>query len=205
MDVLEKIFGSAAKVKVMRLFLFNPNSNFNLDQVVSRARISPQAARAVLRPLQDIGLIKSKVFFKTERRKEGKKRVEVKKKVKGWCLNDGFSYLLPLQSFLINASPLSEKTIIRKFSRAGTIKLLVISGVFLHEKDSRVDILVVGDALRKSVIDSAIKDIEAELGKELSYSVFETKDFQYRIGMYDKLVRDILDYPHKKIVNRIGA
>lgn len=205
MDILEKIFGSAAKVKVMRLFLFNPNTNFSLDQIINRARISPQAARAVLRPLNDVGMIRARTFYKTERRKEGRKRVEIKKKVRGWCLNENFSYLIPLQSFLINASPLKEKAIIKRFNRVGNVKLLIISGIFLHEKDSRVDILIVGDGLRRPTLETKIKEIEAELGKELTYSVFETGDFQYRLRMYDKLVRDILDYPHKKLINRLGV
>lgn len=204
MDILEKIFGSAAKVKVMRLFLFNPNTNFDLDQIISRTRISPQAARAVLKPLQDIQLIKQRTFIKVEKRKEGRKRVEVRKKVKGWYLNDGFSYLTPLQSFLINVTPLQDQAILRKFNRVGKVKLLVVAGVFIQDKDSRVDILIVGDGIRRSTLETVIKETEAELGKELTYSVFETSDFNYRLGMYDKLVRDILDYPHKKIVNRLG-
>jgi hypothetical protein len=42
--------------------------------------------------------------------------------------------------------------------------------------------------------------MEAEIGGELSYAVFETKEFLYRLNMYDKLVRDILDYPHEVVV-----
>ena len=215
MDILEKIFGSAAKVKIMRLFLFNPNKPFGLEQIVNRAKISPQAARLNLRLLESIRLIRPKAFLKEEKvqknggngNKKGgksKKTVIVKKRVRGWILNENFLYLQPLQSFLINVSPLQDRAIISKFNRMGKIKLLIVSGVFIQEKDSRVDILIVGDLLRRGAIDSTIKDIEAELGRDLTYSVFETKDFQYRLGMYDKLIRDILDYPHKKLVNRLS-
>jgi len=44
--------------------------------------------------------------------------------------------------------------------------------------------------------------LEAEIGKELVYAVFSSKDFSYRLGMYDRFVHDILDYPHEKILNR---
>ena len=50
-----------------------------------------------------------------------------------------------------------------------------------------------------------MKIIESEIGKELRYAYFSTEDFQYRLSMCDKLTRDILDYPHKKILNKLGA
>lgn len=223
MDILEKIFGSAAKVKIMRLFLFNPNTPFDLAKIVERAKITSQAARLNIRLLENAHLIRPRTFVKDDKKAEklgegegrrrgtgnkmagrGRKSVTIKKRVRGWILNENFSYILPLQSFLVQASPLQDQIIVRKFNRTGKIKLLIISGVFIQEKDSRVDILVVGDGLRRGIIETTIKDMEAELGKDIAYSVFETKDFQYRLGMYDKLIRDILDYPHKKLVNRLG-
>ena len=63
MEILEKIFGSAAKVKIMRLFLFNPEIPFDLDKTTVRAKITPQAARLNIRMLEQAGLLKSKVFF----------------------------------------------------------------------------------------------------------------------------------------------
>jgi len=221
----------------MRLFLFNPEIPFDLDKTTVRAKITPQAARLNIRMLEQAGLLKSKVFIKTEKvkvggnsngngkanGKSGKKGkngkiknkknqkaptpvriVMMKKRVRGWVLNESFPYLDALQGFLIQASPLQDQMITRKFNRAGKIKLLIISGVFLHEKESRVDVLIVGDELRKGTIDSTVKDMEAELGKDITYAMFETKDFQYRLGMYDKLIRDILDYPHRKLVNKLG-
>lgn len=218
MDILEKIFGSAAKVKIMRLFLFNPSAPFDLVKIIERAKITPQAARLNIRLLENAHLIRPRTFVKDGRKTENAEKAgtgnrnagrnhkptAIKKRVRGWVLNENFSYLLPLQSFLVQASPLQDQIIVRKFNRVGKVKLLIISGVFIQEKDSRVDILVVGDGLRRGTIETTIKDMEAELGKDIAYSVFETKDFQYRLGMYDKLIRDILDYPHKKLVNRLG-
>jgi len=62
----------------------------------------------------------------------------------------------------------------------------------------------VGDNLKRGAIDSVVRGIEAELGKEIIYSVFETDDFKYRLSMFDKLIRDILDFPHQKIVDRLN-
>lgn len=207
MDILEKLFGSVAKVRMMRLFLFNPSTHYDIDYLVSKAKISPQDAKVNVKLLNEIKLIKTRIFPKEIvilPKKKGEKKRIVKRRVKGWILNETFPYMNALQSFLIHVSPLQDQMIIRKFNRTGKIKLLILAGVFIQDRDSRVDIFIVGDGLRRSAIDSTVKDIEAELGKDLTYSYFDTKDFQYRMTMYDKLVRDVLDFPHKKLVNKLG-
>ncbi len=168
----------------MRLFIFNPSLIFTASEVAHRAKIRPPAARSELSNLIKGGLIK--------------------KGAKGYTLNRSYRYLSAIGNFLIDATPLSEKEIVRKISSAGNIKLVLIAGVFLHNPDSRVDILIVGEHIKHSKLLSVISSIESELGKELRYAVFETSDFQYRMGIYDKLIRDILDSQHEKILNKLG-
>lgn len=178
------IFGSEAKVKLMRLFIFNPTLAFNIQEVRLRAKVSPGAVRKELNTLIKAGL--------------------VKKRGKHYQLNRSYRYLPAIGNFLIDANPLSEKEIIRRISSAGVIKLILISGVFLHNPDARVDMLVVGDHIKQGKLLAIMSSIEAELGKELRYAVFDTADFQYRLGIYDKLIRDILDSQHEKILNKLG-
>jgi hypothetical protein len=82
--------------------------------------------------------------------------------------------------------------------------MVIVSGVFIQDSDSRVDLLVVGDNLKSSAIERVVRTMEAEIGKELVFASFETADFHYRLGMYDKLIRDILDYPHQKLLDKLN-
>ncbi len=191
MEELSKLFGSEAKVKIMRLFLFNPETVFDTGEISERAKVEPPKVRREMSNLEKMGLVK--------RRSSTKKRGG-----HGFVLETQFPYLLQLQNFLINIEPLQPKEIIRKVSRIGNIKLIIIAGVFLQEAESRADLLVVGDGVKKGNLDGLIKTLESEIGKELRYVYFTTDDFKYRISMFDKLIRDILDYPHKKILNKIG-
>lgn len=192
METLGKLFGSEAKVKIMRLFLFNPETIFDGSEIGERAKVDISKVRREMSNLEKIGLVK--------------RRSSVKKKSgHGFILESQFPYLLPLQNFLINIEPLQPKEIIKKVSRIGSIKLIVIAGVFLQEPESRADLLIVGDGVRPANLENLIKTLESEIGKELRYAYFTTDDFKYRISMFDKLIRDILDYPHKKILNKIGA
>ena len=184
MKSVSHIFGGEAKVKTMRLFIFNPSLTLSFLEVAKRIKERVNVARRELRVLAKAGLIK--------------------RRARGFTLDPNYSHLRAIENFLVDATPITSAELIKKISRAGNIKLILTSGVFLHDQDSRVDLLVVGTHLKRAKLLSTIKSLEAELGKELRYAVFETVDFQYRLGVYDKLIRDILDYPHEKVLDKLG-
>ncbi|MEI6528723.1 MAG: hypothetical protein WCO10_03615 [bacterium] len=204
MQVLSKIFGGEARVKVMRLFLFNPENSFFIEQIANRARISEKEAWAEVELLEKSEMVKSRSTSQILEQKKRGKMVEVKRKAKCWQLNSNFEYLAPMKNLLISTRPLRGGEILKKLGSVGKLKLVIVSGVFIQDKDSRVDMLVVGDNLKKGTIDRILKNMEAEIGKEVNYATFETIDFQYRLGMCDKLIRDILDYPHQKLLDKTG-
>ena len=181
---ISHIFGGDAKVKIMRLFIFNPNLIFSSAEVSQRTKERSNIVRRELNTLTKAGLIK--------------------KRGKNYALNQSYTYLPAIENFLVDAAPLSDKEIIRRLTKVGSMKLILVSGVFLHDKDARVDILVVGDHLKQGMLETAMSYIESQLGKEIRFAAFETADFQYRMGIYDKLIRDILEYPHRKILNKLG-
>ncbi len=202
MEELAKLFGSESRVKLMRLFLLNPTQGFDLRDMVERSRVSKSNARRELNLLKNATLIVPTSFIKTEPGKKGKP--EKKRRVNGFTLNQKFKYLRELRAILVDAEFLTQKDILRRFKGVGRIKLFFVSGIFIQDPSSRVDFLLVGDNLKKQLIDKTIKSLEAEIGKQLSYAVFDTNEFTYRLSMYDKLIRDILDYPHERLIDTKG-
>ncbi len=108
-------------------------------------------------------------------------------------LDETFEYLGPLQTLLTHVSPTRNKQILHRLARAGKLKLVILSGFFIQNWDARVDLFIVGDNLRKGTLENIVRLIESEAGREVRYASFETADFKYRLGVYDKLVRDVLD------------
>jgi hypothetical protein len=88
--------------------------------------------------------------------------------------------------------------------RAGALRLVVLSGLFTGMAESQVDLVVVGDTIDERALSRTIQGLEAELGREIRYASFPTKDFRYRMGVYDRLLRDVFDYPHRLLVDKIG-
>lgn len=195
MEILSELFGGAARVKLMRLFLFHPHIVFDEEALEARSKVSRKELKRQLRELHAASLVSSRTVPK------GKKR-----KVQMWSLNEEFTYLPELKQLLINTALVRHGDVAKRFQKVGKIKLLVLTGVFIQqENDSRVDLLVVGDGIRKNALENAMKILESEVGKEISYAAFETADFKYRLSMYDKLIRDILDFPHEKLINKINV
>jgi len=212
MDILGKLFSSNAIVKIMRLFLLNPETPFENKDIIMRSKVSSSSLRTEISILHGIKFLSKKTFTKEipPRTKNGKVNPKAKiaragkKRVSGWVLNPQFTHLYALRLMLLNPESVNKQGILKRLSGTGKIKLVVLSGIFLREDSSRIDILVVGDNVSKKSIESALKHVESEVGKELRYAAMDTKEFNYRLGMYDKFIRDILDYPHEKLVDKIG-
>lgn len=203
METLEKLFGSASKVKIMKLFLFNKDKIFDKEALIEKTKISSSSITKEINLLEKIGFLKKKSFFK-EGKKKANGSVGKKKRVCGYLLNLEFKYLSSLQRMLVDSTPMEHKEITNRLSNLGKVKLVIVSGLFIHTDESRVDLLVVGDDISEKRFKTAISNIEADIGHPLRYSLFHTEDFKYRIGMCDRLVRDIFDYPHEVVVDKIG-
>jgi DNA-binding Lrp family transcriptional regulator len=204
MDTLAQLFGSAVKVKLMRLFLFNPEVVFSLSEIARRVKVPSNEVRKEITKLIATGIVKKRsVVREIHSRKKGNPPI-VKVHDLGYCLDQKFLYLQALKNLLITVSLHADSTLIKKFAPVGKLKLLIASGVFIQEWDTRIDLLIVGDDVDMTKLENVIKNIEAEVGKEISYSAFETEDFDYRLGIHDKLIRDILDAPHTVLIDRLG-
>ena len=203
-QILEKIFGSSARVKIMKLFLFNPEETFEKADIVKKTRASAANIQKELNLLESIGLIKKTSFFKEIVSKRASKVTTKKKRTKGFILKNDFIYLNHLKSLLIDTAPLQHDDLTKRISKSGKIKLIVASGIFVQLEDGRIDLLVVGDNIKEANIRSIIAQIESEIGKEIRYVVFSTSDYKYRLGLSDHLIKDIFDYPHRVLVDRIG-
>lgn len=209
---LEKLFGSSARVKMIRLFLSNSESLFSLEDVSRRAKVPMPVAKREISLFKNIGLIKQKdqtvdepILRRGEplKLKDGTIKTK-KKKFSGYFLNALFPFVHALRNLVLNAAPVDKEAMIKEINTIGRIKLVVFSGIFTNRENSRVDLLLVGDSMKETKLDKVLKNIEAEIGKEIIYAVFKTEDFMYRLGMYDRFIRDILEYPHEKAVNKLN-
>src|SRR3989344_3448027 len=188
MEHLAKLFGSSARLKTVRLFVFNQGASFTTSDIALRTKLSKDVVRRELTNLIASGLVLKKgigtlVHYQT---------------------NPRFEQLDALDSFIRDTTNVRPKNILTAFKRVGTLKLVVLSGFFMGVIESQVDLLVVGDRLEENKLAKTVRGLEAELGREIRYASLTTEDFRYRFGVYDRLLRDVFDYPHRLLVDKIG-
>lgn len=198
-DPLTILFGSQARVKLLRFFLFNPSKEFTFDEISRRARLVRRTARTEMNSLERAEVIKKKQIYV---QKEGSSK---KVRVQGYALNKEFPNLQSLQTFLFETAPINGKTVLKHLRKAGVLDFVVVAGIFVRDFDQRLDVLLAMKKYSPSKVESAIRSLESELGVEIRFAAFESTDLLYRVGMYDKLTRDVFDYPHQILVDKIGV
>ena len=204
MEILGKLFGSESRVKLMRLFLFNQGAAFCADEVAERSKVNLYAAKHELKLLRRVGFIKRKGVKKTPAKKRGTKNTAKSVSKDGWMLDERFTYLSPMQKLLLDTVLMSDAEIYRRFSGAGKMKLVIAAGVFIQNLESRIDLLIAGDNLKRHAIETVVKGLEAEIGKELTYAAFDIQELYYRVGMYDRLLRDVMESHHRTLLDKVG-
>jgi hypothetical protein len=188
MDPLSRLFGSFVRLKLLRLFLFNDDLSFTLIDIAFRTKAAKDAVRKELNVLVAAGLV---------RKRAGKGPAQ-------YTANRKFSYYEALQVFIRSTTNLSDADMVNSLKRAGNVRLIVLSGLFTGAVETKADLLVVGDKLDEKILDASVRALEAELGRELRFASFSTEDFNYRRGVYDRLLRDIFDFPHRTLMDKIG-
>lgn len=189
MDPLSRLFGSSARLKLLRLFLFNDDVSYSVADAAFRSKVPTDAARKEVRVLVASGIVgkrsgKDGTVYRANRR---------------------FPQYEALTTFLRSTGDIKDVDMVSLLKRAGTLRLVVLSGIFTGVDESKVDLLVVGDKLDEKLLDAAVRTLEAELGRELRFATFSTETFRYRLGVYDRLIRDIFDYPHRRILDKVGV
>lgn len=197
-DPLAILFGSPARVKLLRFFLFNPSKEFTFDDMCRRARLVRRTARVEISALEKAGVIVRRSLSVNI---PGKAK---KMKALGFALNKNFQQLQSLQTFLFETAPINGKELIAHLRKAGPLDFVAVAGVFVREFEQRLDVILAMKKLSQSKIESAIRSLEAEIGIEIRYAALASDDLRYRVGMYDKLTRDVFDYKHQILVDRIG-
>ncbi len=189
MNTLGTLFDSLARVKIMRLFLLNQDTVMIPSAVAERSNVAPAITR------RELAILFRSGFIKRKKERDGKKTIQ------GWIFNPQFEYTDSLQQLLFGTEFIDQDALAKRFKKTGRVKLLLLSGIFNDSPNAKLDLLLVGDTLKRPMIEKIIRSLEAEIGKEINYSAFETEEFVYRASMYDKLIRDVIDFPHIKLVS----
>lgn len=141
-------------------------------------------------------------------KKPGKKtthKIPAQKPV--YTLDTDFEFFYELRDLILKSSPAEKDKIVERLNKIGRVKLAIISGVFINKENLDpliTDLFIVGDDIDRRKLRTFLKAIQAEVGKEIKFTVMDKEEFQYRLAMFDRFVRVLLEGPHEKLINRLG-
>ena len=184
------------------MFMRNPEERFQLEDIASKSQVKKNTVRRELKKLLGMGIVRRSNIRREVQRKRGKNPGVKKAEVYG--ADKAFPVFPELRDLIAKSSVTSRAKLLRQIKALGKVRLAVISGIFLGLENSRTDLLIVADGVQRLKLTRFLADVESDLGKPIQHTVMETDEFQYRMDMYDRFLRDILEYPHEKIVNKFN-
>ncbi len=204
MELLTRLLGGAERVKIMRFFLHHEDAIVSLHDVAEKTKSKSTLARKELTALCAIGFIEKKRTRTVTTTGAGKKATSKVKEIVGFKLNTEFPHNQALKDLLFDFQLLDKRELANRFKVIGRLKLFIVSGVFIGDDKSRVDILMVGEAIKKPKAEKILEALSAELGREVIYSIMDVEEYEYRYKMYDRFVRDIIDLPHEMVIDKLS-
>lgn len=180
--MIDQLFGSKTRVKLLQLFYSNPNRSFYVREITRKIDEQINSVRRELANLLSIGIISSDT-------NNNRLYYEV---------NQKFEFYDPLAAIFggkkktkVAQSVQTESDDSVAIKSLGNVELALFSGQFTRDDDAGIDILIVGD-VNQAKVDKYVRELEEKEGKELRYAVMDGKEFDYRKQVKDKFVTAIL-------------
>lgn len=204
--MVEQLFGSKTRVKLLQLFLTNPNRSFYVREITRKIDEQINSVRRELANLLSIGIITSdntnnRLYYEVNQKYEyydALAAIFAGKKITTIANNESTKSKAKKPSFESQKVGIKpdrasvDNPIVDRFVKTGNVRILILTGQFTRDNSSGIDILVVGD-VNMVQIEKVIAELEKSESKELSFAVFKPEEFSYRKQIHDRFITNVLD------------
>lgn len=194
MLMIEQLFGSKTRVKLLQLFYSNPNRSFYVREITRKIDEQINSVRRELSNLLSIGIIVSdsnnnKLYYE---------------------VNQKFKYYGPLKEIFGGGITSSAKRTKGEdsqdelaLSSVGHVELAVLTGQFTRDNNVGVDLLIVGE-VNPNAVSRYVDELEKKEGKSIRYATMKASDFKYRKDIKDRFITSILLSKKQVLVDEGG-
>ena len=190
--MIDALFGSKTRVKLLHLFLNNPGKSFYVREITRLIDEQINSVRRELSNMMEVGIVSSETH-------DNKLYYEV---------NQRYEYYVPMRAIFADeqveakavAVSTAQKAWSGVFEELPGARLIIVAGVLVRGSASGVDLLVVGD-VPKAKLKSAVKAAEKQEGRELNYTAMPYDEFYYRLSVRDKFITEIINGKHTVLVD----
>lgn len=180
--MIDALFGSKTRVKLLHLFLNNPNRAFYVREITRKIDEQINSVRRELSNMLSIGIIKSdssnnRLYYE---------------------VNQHYAYYAPLRAIFADDNLEAHNTSHesgdwqKRLKSLGDVRVALLSGSLVRGSNSDVDIVLVGD-INKAQAKRFIKSVEEDEGRQLNYTIMTYEDFYYRLSIKDRFITTIIN------------
>jgi hypothetical protein len=187
--MVEQLFGSKTRVKLLQLFYGNPNRSFYVREITRKIDEQINSVRRELNNLLSIGIISSdstanRLYYE---------------------VNQKYEYYDPLLAIFGTPAVVKEAPVAVADSQTlkalGNVELALYTGQFTRDERSGVDMLIVGD-VNPTQVSKYVADLEKQEGKEIRYAVMELEEFKYRQQVNDRFLATVLESKKQVLLDK---
>lgn len=194
--MIEQLFGSKTRVKLLQLFYSNPNRSFYVREITRKIDEQINSVRRELANLLSVGIIVSETT-------NNRLYYEVNQKYKFYApLIVIFGKTTDSKAVGDKAKGSSKEG--DKLKALGHLEVVIYTGQFTRDNASGVDILVVGD-VNQNALQKYVSDLEAQESKEIRYTVMPLEEFSYRRQINDRFITTVLTSKKQIVVDNTGT
>lgn len=188
--MIDALFGSKTRVKLLHLFLNNPGKSFYVREITRLIDEQINSVRRELSNMLGVGIISSDTA-------DNKLYYEV---------NQRYEHYVALRAIFADQPTKTAKSVKSAddwqplIEQLPGVRIAVAAGVLVQGSSSEVDLLVVG-SVPPTKLKTAVKSIERLEGRELTYSTLSYDEFYYRLSVRDKFITEIVNSTHLVVVD----
>lgn len=183
--MIDALFGSKTRVKLLHLFLNNPGKAFYVREITRLIDEQINSVRRELSNMLEVGIITSdsadnKLYYQ---------------------INQRYEYYVPFRAIFADepvateVKPHTDANWQSLITSLPHVRIALLAGVLVKDSASSIDLLLVGD-IPMVKLKNTIKQIEKAEGRELNYTVLSYDEFYYRLSVRDKFITQILNGKH---------
>lgn len=189
--MVEQLFGSKTRVKLLKLFYSNPNRSFYVREITRKIDEQINSVRRELSNLLSIGIIASDTT-------NNRLYYEV---------NQAYEYYQPLSQIFGGAEmamepgteeevaiPVAPKQVdpdVAELAALGNVEFALYTGQFTRDESSGIDMLIVGD-VNQTKLQKFMTALEEKEKKDIRYVVMSSSEFNYRRQVKDRFITKVM-------------
>ena len=190
--MIEQLFGSKTRVKLLQLFFSNPNRSFYVREITRKIDEQINSVRRELANLLSIGIISSddtgnRLYYEVNQKYEYYKALAVifgKGSAKG-----------------LGKVPTVKQDDVADIRGIGNVQLAILTGQFTRDDTAGIDLLIVGD-VNHTKAQKYVADMEEKENKEIRFVVMDLKEYEYRKQVKDRFLLTVMGAKKQILVDK---